>query len=242
MAKQICGVLGRTPDEDITTIALAGHLGISRNTVPAIAAKSALTKWDNRFQKYDVFRQIHGLEPLLMEAALANFKTAHTCSIGDDTSCAADPIGRICLIDELAGISNLVTEIWDQGLIHIADLAAEYGYAYDTFRKKLKAGDINLPPIKPIELSPSRIMYRPLDVVLWRRHGIVMNLPKAVTLSSGSDVHSLSEPGDQTSAVAPPSDAMTSAVFATAIAATDEKSGLGQPTAHSPDGLHNTRP
>ncbi|WP_139792717.1 hypothetical protein [Pseudophaeobacter leonis] len=186
MAKQICDGLGSNPDEDITSNALAGHLGISRNSVPAIMAKFALTKRNNRFRKYDVFRQVHGLEPLLMDAALANFITAHGCTIGDGTCDADDTVGRICLIDGLSGINNLASALWDQGLIHISDLAVEYGYAYDTFRKKLKSGDINLPPIQPIELSSNRIMYRPLDVVLWRRHGIVMNLPKATGSSSGS--------------------------------------------------------
>ncbi len=77
MAKQICGGLGSNPDEHITNTVLARHLGVSRNTVPAIAAKFALTKWDNGFRKYDVFRQVHGLEPLLMDTALDSFKIAH---------------------------------------------------------------------------------------------------------------------------------------------------------------------
>jgi len=178
MAKPICGGLGSNLDEHITTTALARHLGISRNTVPAISAKFALTKWDNGFRKYDVFRQVHGLEPLLMNTALVSFKTAHSRTM-DDVYGTGEKFERICLIGELSGIGNLASALWGQGLIHISDLAVEYGYAYDTFRKKLKSGDINLPPIQPIELSSNRIMYRPLDVVLWRRHGIVMNLPKA---------------------------------------------------------------
>ena len=149
MAKQICGGLGSNPDENITTTVLARHLGVSRNTVPAITAKFALTKWDSRFRKYDVFRHIHGLDPLLMDTFLVSFKTAHSRSIGDGTCDADDTVGRICLIDELSGINNLASALWDQGLIHISDLALEYGYAYDTFRKKLKSGDINLPPIQP---------------------------------------------------------------------------------------------
>ncbi|PHR02291.1 MAG: hypothetical protein COB29_14025, partial [Sulfitobacter sp.] len=210
MAKQICGGLGSNPDENITTTVLARHLGVSRNTVPAITAKFALTKWDSRFRKYDVFRHIHGLDPLLMDTFLVSFKTAHSRSIGDGTCDADDTVGRICLIDELSGINNLASALWDQGLIHISDLALEYGYAYDTFRKKLKSGDINLPPIQPIELSSNRVMYRPLDVVLWRRHGIVMNLPKAD--GSSSDLIHLpsSEHTDQTSMRLSLSDSMTS--------------------------------
>lgn len=242
MAKQICGGLGSNPDENITSTALARHLGVSRNTVPAITAKFALTKWDSRFRKYDVFRHIHGLEPLLMDAALAKFITAHGCTIGDGTCDADDTVGRICLIDELSGINDLASALWDQGLIHITDLAVEYGYAYDTFRKKLKSGDVNLPPIRPIELSSNRVMYRPLDVVLWRRHGIVMNLPKVARSSSGFVHLPSSEHSDQTPTKLSPSDAMTSAVFAAAIAATDEKSDFSAPPAHSPDGLHNPRP
>ena len=226
MAKQICGGLGSNPDENITTTVLARHLGVSRNTVPAITAKFALTKWDSRFRKYDVFRHIHGLDPLLMDTFLVSFKTAHSRSIGDGTCDADDTVGRICLIDELSGINNLASALWDQGLI----------------RKKLKSGDINLPPIQPIELSSNRVMYRPLDVVLWRRHGIVMNLPKAD--GSSSDLIHLpsSEHTDQTSMRLSLSDSMTSAVFAAAIAATDEKSDISATPAHSPDVLHNTRP
>jgi len=242
MAKQICGGLGSNPDENITTTVLARHLGISRNSVPAITAKFALTKWDSRFRKYDVFRHIHGLEPLLMDAALANFITAQGCTIGDGTCDTDDTVDRICLIDELSGINNLASSLWDQGLVHISDLAAEYGYAYETFRKKLKSGDINLPPIQPIELSSNRIMYRPLDVVLWRRHGIVMNLPKATGSSSGSVQPPSAEISEQTSTRPSPSVSMTSAVFAAAIAATEEKSDFSAPPAHSSDDLHNPRP
>jgi hypothetical protein len=242
MAKQICGILAINPDEDITTIALAEHLGISRNTVPAIAAKFALTKRDDGFRKYDVFRQVHGLEPLLINTALDSFKIAHSRAIGDGTCDTDDTASRICLIDEISGIENLASALWDQGLIHISDLAVEYGYAYETFRKKLKSGDINLPPIQPIELSPNRIMYRPLDVVLWRRHGIVMNLPKATGSSSDSVQPPSAELSEQTSTRPSPPVSMTSAVFAAAIAATDEKSDFSAPPAHSSDGLHNSRP
>ena len=145
------------------------------------------------------------------------------------------------MVEELSNIYDLAETLWDQGLVPIQDLSGEYGYAHDTFRKKLKFGAINLPPVQPIEFSPNRVMYRPLDVVLWHRHRIVLNLPQAVVSSPDRDMPSPWEAENPAYLTAPTSEAMTRSVFAAAIAATDEKSGISPFPARSPDGLHNPR-
>ena len=224
--------------DEVSSIVLAQHLGVSRNRIPAITTGFDLKKVGKGFRKLDVFRKIHGVEPMLLQATLATLKTKYGENITSGEN--AEP-EMLCLIDELEGITDLAETLWDQGLVHLTDLAAEYGYAYDTFRKKLKAGSINLPPARPIELSDNRVMYRPLDVVMWHRHGIALDLPRAVVTSPREDVSS--PPGAGTSS--PTTDAtpesMTEAVFATAIAATDEKSGFCASSAPLADALHEPR-
>lgn len=223
---------------EVSGIALAEHLGVSRNRVAAIAARFGLARVDRGFRKFDVLRRIHGIEPMLLQPALVALRDQHSRAIAGVDS--AEP-ETLCMIEELADITDLAQTIWDQGLVHLTDLAPEYGYAYDPFRKKLKSGSINLPPVRPIELSKNRVMYRRLDVVLWHRHGIVLDLPKAVTTSPGRKATSVPEPGKSTLMTAPDTDAMTDAVFATAIAAADEKSGFPAPPDPSADAMHEPR-
>jgi len=235
------GISIQNSNRKVSSASLRKHLGVSRNRIPAMAAKFGLAKHDNGFRKIEVIRKVHGIEPMLFEPTLTAFKQSHSRTI-----VAADVEGKheteqVCLIEELTDITNLADTLWDQGLVHISDLFAEYGYSYDTFRKKLKSGDVNLPPVKPIELSPNRVMYRPLDVILWRRHGVVLNWPKAVGMSSGSATPSCSAADKEHPATPLSSEGMTSAVFSTAIAAIDEKSGFSPPHAPSPDMLHNSR-
>lgn len=225
--------------DEVSGITLAQHLGVSRNRVPDIASRFGLNKVGKGFRKIDIFRKIHGVEPMLLQAKLAALKTKYSENIASGENAGQE---MLCLIDELADITDLAETLWDHGLVHLTDLAAEYGYAYDTFRKKLKAGSINLPPVRPIGLSDNRVMYRPLDVVLWHRHGIVLDLPRAVVTSPLQDVPS--PPGART--FSPTTDAspesMTEAVIATAIAATNKKSGFCASSAPSADALHNPRP
>lgn len=225
--------------DEVSGIALGQHLGVSRNSVPAIAKRFGLIKVGKGFRKLDVFRKVHGVEPLLLQAKLTALKATYSENIASGENAAPE---MLCLIDELADITDLAETFWNQGLVHITDLAAEYGYAYDPFRKKLKTNSINLPPVRPIKLSDNRVMYRPLEVVLWHRHSIVLDLPSSTVTSPDHAVLSLPDAGVST----PPSDAtpeaMTEAVFATAIAATDEKSGFCPSVAPSADPLHETRP
>ncbi|TNF13010.1 MAG: hypothetical protein EP320_10555 [Rhodobacteraceae bacterium] len=224
--------------EEVSGIALAQHMGVSRNRISAIATRFGLIKVGKGFRKLDVFRKIHGVEPMLLQATLATLKTKYSENITSGEN--AEP-EMLCLIEELEGITDLAETLWDQGLVHLTDLAAEYGYAYDTFRKKLKAGSINLPPARPIELSDNRVMYRPLDVVMWHRHGIALDLPRAVVTSPRED--GSSPPGARTSfpTIDATPESMTEAVFTTAIAATDEKSGFCASSAPSADALHEPR-
>lgn len=226
--------------EEVSTISLAAHLGVSRNSIPAITKKFGLTKDGRGYQKLDVFRKVHGIEPLLLAATFAAIKVKHSHSVPNDSSVGGGS-EAFCMVEELSSIYNLAETLWDQGLVPIRDISGEYGYAHDTFRKKLKFGAINLPPVQPIEFSPNRVMYRPLDVVLWHRHRIVLNLPRAVVPSPNRDMPSPREAENPAHLTAPTSEAMASGVFAAAIAATDQKSGFSPSPAPSPDGLHNPR-
>lgn len=225
--------------DEISGIALGQHLGVSRNSVPAIAKRFGLIKVGKGFRKFDVFRKIHGVEPLLMKAKLTALKAKYSENIASGGN--AEP-EMLCLIDELADITDLAETLWDQGLVHITDLAAEYGYAYDPFRKKLKTDSINLPPVRPIKLSDNRVMYRPLEVVLWHRHSIVLDLPSCAVTSPDHDVLLVPDAGVSFLPSDATPEAMTEAVFASAITATDEKSGFCTSGAPSADPLHETRP
>jgi hypothetical protein len=225
-------------DEEVTAAELGKHLGVSRNSASAIATKFGLIKHTRGYRKLDIFRQIHGIEPMLLKAKLKAITAMYSENIVSDEN---DGPEMLCLIGELVAITDLAETLWDQGLVHIGDLAQEYGYAYDSFRKRLKSGSINLPPVRPIELSKNRVMYRPLDVVFWHRHGIVLDLPAVTANSTEQAASALSNTGDSTPPCEATSEAMTQAVFATAIAATDKKSGFSASSAPSADAMHEAR-
>ncbi|WP_448327708.1 hypothetical protein [Sulfitobacter sp. M13] len=207
-------------DGEVSVADLGHHLGVSRNSVSTIAAMFGLTQLAKGYRKFDVFRQIHGIEPLLLPARLAELK-ATNC--GPDRAADVGQ-GQSSLIPEILGISDLTETLWEQGLVHRADFAFEYGFARGTFCKKLKSGGISLPPVAAIQLSPNREMYRPLDVILWHRHNIALTLPRAI-------LHSLIGPlarpqmmlANSPTAHQDP-EAVDQAVFALAAASVDEKS------------------
>ncbi len=233
--------------EDVSSMALARHLGVSRNNVPGIVEKFGLARAGKGYRRADVFRNVHGIEPMLLAATLATLRAEHSRTVESDTADDAgdadnaDAPCTVCLVDELAEVTDLSRTLWDDGLVHVTDLAAEYGYAYDTFRKKLKIGDIDLPPVSPIALTTNRVMYRPLEVLLWRRHGIALDLPQAAVKTTGRGAPSPSKAkvSDPVSTASP--SRPTDTVFAAAIAATDEKSDLRTASDHSADQPHKPR-
>jgi|GEM_PF-6037211 hypothetical protein len=231
--------------ETVSGMALAQHLGVSRNNVPSIVAKFGLRKAGKGYRPADVFRNVHGIEPMLLPATLARLQAKHSRTVESDNADDADNAKAprmVCLVDEIADITDLARMLWDDGLVHITDFAAEYGYAYDTFRKKLKAGTIDLPPVSPIVLTTNRVMYRPLEVFLWRRHGIALDLPQAAAKATdrGAPSPFRAKIPDPVSTASP--GRQTDTVFAAAIAATDEKSDFQAAPDRSADTPHKTRP
>ena len=209
-------------DGEVSVADLGHHLGVSRNSVSAIAAMFGLTKFAKGYRKLDIFRQIHGIEPLLLPARLAELKATGSGPINSADTQPEQP----CLIAEIIDITDLAVTLWEQGLVHRADFAFEYGFARGTFCKKLKSGGISFPPVAAIQLSPNREMYRPLEVILWQRHNIALTLPRAT-------LHSLIgplAPPQMRLANSPPADrdpeAVDQAVFALAAASVVEKSGF----------------
>ena len=226
--------------EDVPGRALARHLGVSRNKVPGIAAKFGLARSGKGYRPADVFRKVHGIEPMLLATTLSKLQTKHSRTVDSDN--ADDAPYLVCLVEELAEVTDLAGTLWEDGLSHITVFAAEYGYAYDTFRKKLKAGTIDLPPVPPIILTANRVMYRPLDVLLWRRHGIALDLPQAAAETTGRGTPSPSKAGPAAPVGAPSSGTPADAVFAAAIAATAEKSDFRTAADRSADTPHKPRP
>jgi hypothetical protein len=209
-------------DEEVSVTELGKHLGVSRNSASAIAAKFGLHKHAKGYRKLDVFRQIHGIEPLLLPSRLAELKAA---GHGPNSSEDAEP-EQPCLIVEILGITDLAETLWEQGLVHRSDFAGEYGYAHGTFCKKLKSGGISLPAVAAIQLSPNREMYRPLEVVLWRRYNVTLNLPRAVLQSQNGPLASPHvKPANLPQADLNP-EVLDHAVFTAAIASADKKSGF----------------
>tara|TARA_R110002020_G_scaffold350818_2_gene564164 strand:+ start:711 stop:1385 length:675 start_codon:yes stop_codon:yes gene_type:complete len=209
-------------DFEVSVTELGHHLGVSRNSASAIAVRFGLTKLAKGYRKLDVFRQIHGIEPLLLPARLAELKAANR---GPDSAADAEP-GQPSLIPEVLGISDLTETLWDQGLVHRTDFAGEYGFTRGTFCKKLKFGGISLPPVAAIQLSSNREMYRPLEVILWRRHCVALTLPRAALQPQRGPL----TPPQMKQANSPPAklnaEALDQAVFELAIAGVDEKSGF----------------
>lgn len=230
--------------EDMPGTALARHLGVSRNNVPGIVAKFGLRKAGKGYRPADVFRKVHGIEPMLLAATLAMLQAKHSRIVESDKADADDDTEAprtVCLVDELSDVTDLSRKLWDDGLVHVTAFAAEYGYAYDTFRKKLKTGTIDLPPVSPIALTTNRVMYRPLEMLLWRRHGIALDLPQAAAKTTDREAPSPAkaktpEPVGTASPGRP-----TDTVFAAAIAATDQKSDLQSAPDRSADTLHKPR-
>lgn len=232
--------IGKT--NEVRAGALARHLGVHRNQIPNIAARFGLQKWNGRFGKFDVFRKIHGLEPMLLEEARIALIARHSHVVASRRAITEGTLPEAtCLIPELTDISDLQEALWSHGLVHVRKLGPAYGCCYDRFRKKLKAGEINLPPVAPVDLSANRVMYRPLEVALWCRHGIAMNLPRAL---GGPSVMSMRrDENRQVSAAVEVSDPgeFSRQVFAGAINATDQKSAFEAGTDCLADMLHDFR-
>ncbi len=209
---------------------LADHLGVHRNRIPDLADRFGLTKHGKGWRPLDVFRKVHALEPLLLSDRLSELQQAYCrparpgANTDDGTPGSPGVRPGICYLPELAEIEDLATTLWDQGLIRIRSFAGEYGYSYDTFRKKLKTGKVTLPPAAPIRLSSSQHMYRPLDILLWTRHRIALELPAATIIAAPKSAATGPAPAPGIPAKATP-EAMTTAVFASAIAA--EQGGAG---------------
>jgi len=223
--------------QDIFSPDLARHLGVSRNYLPRIVAKFDLKKAGKGYLAADVFRKVHGIEPMLLAATLAKLKARYSGIVESD-----DGPHTVCLYDELANVTDLAETLWDDGLEPVTNFAAGYGYAHDVFRKKLKAGTIDLPPVPPIALTTNRVMYRPLDVFLWRRHDIALDLPRAAVPAGGRRA-----PSPATTRISHRSTASypakpTDTVFSAAVAATEEKSDFRAASAHFADLPHKPRP
>lgn len=220
-----------TSVDAISRTALAKHLGLSYNYIPKVEARFNIPKDRHGFRKVDIFRKVHGIEPLMVQATLNDLKIQHSGSYPN----------KVCILSEIAQIADFTETLWMQGLIHVTDLADEYGYAYDTFRKKLKNGTVDLPPVAAIKLSPNRTMYRPIEVILWRRHGITLNLPPAIIIPGENAESAPSEVDKNLCQQTQTSGLLTASVFEAAIAATDEESGLEASNTHNSDIVHKPR-
>ena len=222
---------------NISSPDLARHLGVSRNYLQGIVENFGLKKAGKGYLAADVFRKVHGIEPMLLAATLAKLKARYSGIVESD-----DGPHTVWLYDEFADVTDLAETLWDDGLVPVTNFAAEYGYAHDVFRKKLKAGKIEkLPPVSPIALTTNLVMYRPLDVFLWRRHDIALDLPRAAVPAGGRRA-----PSPVTTRISHRSTASypakpTDTVFSAAVAATEEKSDVRAASAHSADLLHKPR-
>ena len=108
--------------EEVSTISLAAHLGVSRNSIPAITKKFGLIKDGRGYRKLDVFRKVHDIEPILLAAIFAAIKAKHSHSVPNDSSVGGES-EAVCMVEELSNIYDLAETLWDQGLVPIQDLS-----------------------------------------------------------------------------------------------------------------------
>lgn len=186
--------------ERVASEPLAMHLGIHANQLPDVLRKFGVERRNGGFQIAEILRKVHRIEPVRLQSCLANLLEDQAQETEDGTS--------ICTIGELVGIKDFATAIWEAGLFNVTDYATEYDLSYDHFRKQLKAGKVDLPPVAPIELSARKTMYRPLDVFLWHRYGVSIDWPAPADTASSQPVP----------AQAPTSDILFSAIMAGTIA------------------------
>lgn len=142
-------------NDTLSLAELAFHLDVDRGTASSIAGAHGLDLGTGHHSWGRIFRRLHAVEPARLPALLANLKARGVPGIED--------------IDDLERALR-------QPLIDFARMARALGSKPDTLSKALRQGRVTL-PFPTIGLGGRLRHYRPLDVALWRDHGVLLELP-----------------------------------------------------------------
>ncbi|SFF06168.1 hypothetical protein SAMN04488523_11651 [Sulfitobacter brevis] len=144
--------------QSITKTDLAQHLNVDQTSVANIATVVGLQTVAGRYPWRRIWRMVHKTEGVFLKehhAALA--------------ACGSP------ILDEIESLEEKLKEpLWK-----FPQMARALGHKPDTFAKALREGRKTL-PITQLNFGPRMRFYRPLEVLLWRDEGILLDLPESV--------------------------------------------------------------
>lgn len=141
----------------LSKLALAHHLGVDRATSAAIAKKRHLKCDGITYPWRRIWTAIYGVKGSDLAAHLAELKARHPDS------------------KALANIKNLEAEL-RAPLISFAEMALRRDMKPNTLSRRVKEGREIL-PFPPIQLGGRLRHFRPLEVDLWIKEEIQLDLP-----------------------------------------------------------------
>ncbi|WP_299663138.1 hypothetical protein [uncultured Ruegeria sp.] len=108
---------------------------------------------------HQIWRALHGIEGTLLSTHLDELRLQHRNSI------------------ILAETKNLETAL-KTPLIDFSGMAGLLGVKPNTLSRRIADGRETL-PFPSVNLGPRKRMFRPLEVLVWREEGLLLDLPKA---------------------------------------------------------------
>lgn len=142
----------------LSTEALAHHLGVDRGKFAEIAKKRRLERDGSTYPWHRIWRAIYGIEGFDLANHLAELQARHPASIA------------------LAEIEDLEAALREP-LINFAEMALRRHMKPNTLSRRLKEGHETL-PFPMIHLGGRLRHFRPLEVDLWIREEIRLDLPE----------------------------------------------------------------
>lgn len=142
----------------LNKVELARHLSIERSSLPRVLAERGLHDVMGRYPEQRILRAVHHIEGSGLVAHLALLKLRHTQA------------------HALQGVKDLRTELMAP-LMTFDEMARALGQLPGTLSRALREWRTTL-PFPEIRLGPRMRRYRPLDVMLWRDEGILLDLPQ----------------------------------------------------------------
>ncbi|MCP1168571.1 MULTISPECIES: hypothetical protein [Limimaricola] len=168
----------------LTTEQLAWHLQIDPKHAPRIEPAFGLEPEGRLYPWVNIWRAIHATEGVQLAQHLQDLKAKYSGSV------------------ILCGIEDLEAE-FRMPLIDFAAMSEKRGRKHNTLSKVLREGRETLPfPI--IDMGPRTRHFRALEVRLWVRERICLELPKPPSWATTTSVESSSVDDEGTSDAADP--------------------------------------
>lgn len=143
----------------LTQAELCRHLSVERSSIKQIVRRKQLINFAGLYPWHQIWRAVHGIEGTLLSTHLDKLRLQHRNS------------------SILAEIEDLETAL-KTPLIDFAAMASLLGVKPNTLSRRLADGRETL-PFPSVNLGPRKRMFRPLEVLMWREEGLLLDLPKA---------------------------------------------------------------